>query len=207
MTHGHAFAPDGRPSSAPTRAEGGRRGGPRGRRRPVGEPPANGPVAEDAEPDAEQVARSIALRMLASMPRSRAQLAEAMARKDVPGDVAGRVLDRFEQVGLIDDAEYAAMVVRTKHAEQGLARRALAQELSRKGIDRETAASALEAIDRDDEDEVARDLVRRRARSSAGLPREKRTRRLVGMLARKGHSPGAAYRIVTEVLDAEENER
>lgn len=150
--------------------------------------------------DSEQVARSIALRLLASMPRSRAQLAEAMARKEVPAEVAGRVLDRFEQVGLIDDAEYAAMLVRTRHSERGLARRALAQELTRKGIDRDTAQGALETIEAEDEDAVARDLVRRRAPASANLPHEKRVRRLVGMLARKGHSPGAAYRIVTEVL-------
>lgn len=157
----------------------------------------------DAEPDPEQVARAIALRLLASMPRSRAQLAEAMARKDVPEEVAERVLDRFEQVGLVDDAEYAAILVRTRHGERGLARRALAQELARKGIDRETAQAALGAIDREDEDAVARDLVRRRAPACASLPHEKRVRRLVGVLARKGHNPGSAYRIVTEVLGEE----
>lgn len=187
-----------------------RRGGYRGRRpadEPPGRPAASQDTEPDTEPDAEQVARSIALRLLASMPRSRAQLAEAMARKDVPSEIAERVLDRLEHVGLVDDAEYAAMLVRTKHAERGLARRALAQELSRRGIDRETAASALEAIDREDEDEVARELVRRRAPASANLPRDKRVRRLVGMLARKGHSPGGAYRIVTQVLDAEEGDR
>lgn len=126
-----------------------------------------------------------------------------MARKDVPDDVASRVLDRFEEVGLVDDAEYAAMLVRTRHSERGLARRALAQELARKGIDRDIAARALEAVDRDDEDEAARVMVRRRAPSSSGLAHEVRVRRLVGMLARKGHSPGSAYRIVTEVLAQE----
>ncbi len=146
------------------------------------------------------MARTIALRLLTSAPRSRRQLAEAMARKGVPDDVADRVLTRFEEVGLIDDAEYAAMLVRSRHSEKGLARRALAQELARKGIDRETAARALDAVDRDDEDAVARELVRRRAPSSARHPYDVRVRRLVGMLGRKGHSPGAAYRIVTEVL-------
>lgn len=165
------------------------------------EPPPTGAAAQDAEPDAEGVARAIALRLLTSAPRSRAQLAEAMARKDVPSDVAERVLDRFGEVGLVDDAAYAAMLVRTRHSERGLARRALAQELSRRGIDRETAEVALSQVDRADEEAVARDLVRRRASAGAGLPREKQVRRLVGMLARKGHSPGSAYRIVTEVLE------
>ncbi|WP_454294442.1 regulatory protein RecX [Salana multivorans] len=175
---------------------------PRRRRAPgwVQEPQATGAAAVDPEPDQEPVARTIALRLLTSAPRSRRQLAEAMARKGVPDDVADRVLTRFEEVGLINDAEYAAMLVRSRHSEKGLARRALAQELARKGINRETAARALDAVDRDDEDAVARELVRRRAPSSARHPYDVRVRRLVGMLGRKGHSPGAAYRIVTEVL-------
>lgn len=176
----------------------------RGSRSPAAEPPTSGSAAVDKEPDHEQVARAIALRLLTGAPRSRAQLAEAMARKDVPEPIAEQVLDRFEDVGLIDDAEYAAILVRSKHAERGLARRALAVELARKGIDPETAQSALATIDREDEDTVARELVHRRARASRGLEREKRVRRLVGMLARKGHSPSSAFRIVSDVLDEEE---
>ena len=126
-----------------------------------------------------------------------------MAKKEIPEDVAERVLDRFAEVGLIDDAEYAAMLVRTRHAERGLARRALAQELSRKGIDSQTAAIALEQIAPEDEQAAALDLVRRRARATRGKPTDVRTRRLVAMLARKGHSPGSAFAIVAQVLAEE----
>lgn len=180
-----------------------------GRRRGRGyapEPPTTGSAAQDPEPDPEQVARAIALRQLTSAPRSRSQLAAAMARKDVPEQVAERVLDRLEEVGLVDDAEYAAMLVRTRHSERGLARRALAQELARKGIAPGVAQEALGAVERADEEAVAEDLVRRRAPASAHLPYETRLRRLVAMLARKGHSPGSAYRIVTQVLRAEGQE-
>lgn len=163
--------------------------------------PIDVPAGVDA--DHEKVARSVALRLLTSAPRSRAQLASAMTKKEVPVEVAERVLDRFTDVGLIDDAEYAAILVRTRHGERGQARRAIAQELTRKGIDAETAQEALSVIDRDDEDAAALELVRRRAGASAGLPREKRERRLVGMLARKGHHPGSAFRIVKAVLDEE----
>ena len=130
------------------------------------EPPSTGAAAQDAEPDQESVARAIALRLLTSSPRSRAQLAEAMARKDVPDEVAERVLDRFTEVGLIDDAEYARMVVRTRHAERGLSRRAIAVELRRRGIDDEVAGDALEQVDADDEEAAARRLVRRKLAST-----------------------------------------
>jgi regulatory protein len=157
----------------------------------------------DREPDAEEVARTIALRQLTAAPRSRAQLETALAKRDVPDDVAARVLDRFTEVGLIDDAAYAEMLVRTRHTERGLARRALAAELHKKGIDPEVAAAALEQVDDADEEGAARRLVEKKARSTAGLDRQVRRRRLASMLARKGFGPGVAMRVVDEVLAAE----
>ncbi|GAA4286769.1 regulatory protein RecX [Georgenia daeguensis] len=179
----------------------GRRRG--GRRRDELEPPPTGAAAQDTEPDAEEVARTIALRQLTAAPRSRAQLEEAMARRDVPADVAGRVLDRFTEVGLVDDAAYAEMLVRTRHAERGLARRALAQELRRKGIEPEVAALALEQVDESDERAAARRLVEKKARSTRGLDPQVRRRRLAGMLARKGFSGGVAMRAIDDVLAEE----
>ncbi len=83
---------------------------------------------------------------------------------------------------------------------RGLARRALAQELRRKGIDDEVAREALDEIDPDDEVEAARALVRAKLRSVRSLDRDKAVRRLVGMLARKGHSAGVAFQVVKEEL-------
>ncbi|MEZ0449230.1 regulatory protein RecX [Cellulomonas sp. ICMP 17802] len=164
------------------------------------EPPPTGSAADDAEPDHESVARAIALRLLTSSARSRSQLAEAMARKDVPDEVAGRVLDRFTEVGLIDDAEYARMVVRTRHAERGLSRRAIAVELRRRGIDDELAGEALEQVDSDDEEVAARELVRRKLRSTSGLDAQTQARRTFAALGRKGYPPGLVSRLVREEL-------
>lgn len=181
---------------------GGRWGRPRGGS-PAAEPPEDGPAAVDPEPDHESVARAIVLRRLTGAAQSRAQLADALARRDVPADVATRVLDRFTEVGLIDDAEYARMLVRTRHAERGLSRRALGMELRRRGIDEETAADALQGVDDDDEEQAARELVRRRLRSTATLETAVRVRRIYGALGRKGYPPGLVARIVREELAAE----
>jgi regulatory protein len=68
------------------------------------EDPVPGSTAGQAEQvDPAAVARGIALRQLATGPRTRAQLAAAMARRGVPGEVAEKVLDRFEEVQLVDD--------------------------------------------------------------------------------------------------------
>lgn len=170
------------------------------------EPPSTGPAGQDSEPDPESVARAIALRKLGAAPQSRAQLAEAMARKNVPAEIAEKVLDRFEDVDLIDDAAYAQMLVRSKHRERGLARRALAHELWRKGVDAETAAAALETIQPENEEERAVELVRKKARSTTGVEPVKRRRRLVSMLARKGYGPGVAMRAVDQVLGEEDDQ-
>nr|WP_249668993.1 regulatory protein RecX [Cellulomonas hominis] len=149
------------------------------------------------------MARSIALRQLTAAPRSRAQLAEAMARRDVPEDVADRVLDRFTEVGLVDDVAYAEMLVRSRHAERGLSRRALGMELRRKGVDDGIAHEALSQVDDADEEQAARALARKKLRATRGLDREVRLRRAYGALGRKGYGGSLVSRVVREELAAE----
>ena len=172
--------------------------GGRRRRTTAPEPPDGGAAAQDAEPDPEAVARSIVLRLLTGAPRSRKQLSDALARRGVDDAVADRVLDRFTEVGLVDDAEYARMLVRSQHESRGLARRALSVELRRKGIDDEAAADALAQVDGDDEEAAARELLRRRWRP--GLDPTVQARRLAAMLARKGYPAGLSSRLIREVM-------
>jgi regulatory protein len=143
----------------------------------------------------------IGLRLLDASPRSRSELATAMAKKGVPDDVSAEVLDRFAEVGLIDDEAYAKAWVETRHRGRGLARRALASELRRKGIDNDVANEALLAVSPDDEAVAAEALVRRRLRSMSSLPRDVQTRRLIGMLGRKGFGGNLGYSVVARVLD------
>ena len=152
------------------------------------------------EADPESVARTIALTMLERQPRTRAELARGMARRGVPEDAATAVLDRFAEVGLIDDEAFAQAWVDSRHAGKGLGRRALSAELRRRGVDDEIAKEAVSVVTPEDEEQVARSLVERKLRSMASLPPEAKLRRLVGMLARKGFEPGVALRVVRDVL-------
>ncbi len=156
---------------------------------------ALGPAA-----DPEAVARKILLDQLTGAARSRKELADKLASKLVPTDIASRLLDRFEEVGLIDDEAFARAWIASRQPGKGLARRALAQELRRKGIDDEVAREALDEIDPDDELAAARVLVRRKLRAMRDIDDTVRTRRLVSMLARKGYSPGLAFSVVREEL-------
>jgi regulatory protein len=159
-------------------------------------------AAAELDPDAdpESVARTIGLAMLERAPRTRAELATGMAKRGVPEDAAEIVLDRFVEVGLIDDAAFAAAWVDSRHRGRGLARRALGAELRKRGIDQDIADDALSAVSTDDEAVAAEALVRRRLRSMSGLSREVQTRRLVAMLNRKGFGGSMAYSVVRRVV-------
>jgi regulatory protein len=167
-------------------------------------PDPDSSVAADPEPDPASVARAIVLRQLTSSAKSRLQLSRKLAERNIPEDVAEAVLDRFQEVRLIDDAEFADMRVRSRSQSRKLAKGALRRELADKGIDADTAAAALEQLSDHDEEEAARLLVERKLRPGIDLSdragREKATRRLASMLARKGYQPSQAFRIVGEVL-------
>ncbi|MFC6342320.1 regulatory protein RecX, partial [Nocardioides hankookensis] len=59
---------------------------------------------------------------------------------------------------------------------------------------------ALAEIDPDDEEAAARALVRRKLRSLERFDDTVATRRLVGMLARKGYGSGLAFAVVRDEL-------
>lgn len=160
------------------------------------------PEPQDADADPHAVARAVVLRQLTGSPKSRSQLEQALRRKGCLDDVAAEVLDRFEQVGLVDDEAYAQMFVRSKQSGRGLARRALQHELRAKGVDDEIARGVLDAIEPGTEREIARGLVEKKLRSLHGLDRQVQTRRLAGLLARKGYGAEVSRQVIAEALDA-----
>ncbi|MBD0418577.1 recombination regulator RecX [Streptomyces sp. TRM S81-3] len=208
-----AGSPD---DGGPRRAGGGRAargtGGPRGRRRREREEPptedggaTSSSRAEKEEPPRDPVeqARAICLRLLTGTPRTRKQLADALRKREIPDEAAEEVLSRFEEVGLINDSAFADAWVESRHHGRGLARRALARELRTKGVDAMLIDAAVSQLDSEQEEATARELVARKLRSTRGLDRDKRLRRLAGMLARKGYSEGMALRVVRQALEEE----
>jgi regulatory protein len=165
-------------------------------------PPPPDPVADGPEADHEAVARKILLDQLTGQARSRKELSDKLASRNVPDEIAIALLDRFEEVGLVDDEAFARSWIASRQPGKGLARRALAQELRRKGIDDEVARDALDEVDPADEEAAARALVRKKLRTLSRVDDTTATRRLVGMLARKGYSSGLAFAVVRDELAA-----
>ncbi|MGC5168228.1 regulatory protein RecX [Luteimicrobium sp. DT211] len=161
------------------------------------------PASRDEQLEA---ARAVALRMLTGAPRTRRQITDGLRRRGYADDVIEELVERFTDVGLLDDAELAGMIARSQLAGRSLSRRGIAAELRRRGIDDDDAQAALDTIDDDAEDAALRDLVRKRLARTAGLERDVRVRRVMGVLARKGYAPGPALAAISAELGAERDE-
>ena len=159
------------------------------------------PLTASQREELEEKARNIVLNSLSASSKSRAQLEEKLAKKNMPDDIVLSVLDRFTEVGLVDDKAYAQGWVQGRHTSRGMARSAIKMELRRKGVSNEDAEEALALLDDEMETTRAYELVRSKLRSTGHLDRDARTRRLVSLLARRGYSPGTAYTVVRNVLD------
>ena len=194
-------------------AESGGQGQRRGNRRSLAwnpsdaDPSAAAPGGEDPRsegPGSEETARAICLRLLTTGPRTRAQLATALRKREIPDGVAESVLSRFAEVGLIDDAAFARAWVESRHHGRGLARRALSAELRQRGIPDGEVRSAVGLLGPQDELATARRLVAKRVPASRGKPMPARARQLMGMLARKGYPAGLAAQVVREALEQDQ---
>ena len=168
--------------------------------RTAGEPTPGSPAAASPDADPEAIARAILLRRLTMAPRTEAELREDLRSRGVPPEVAERVLARFVEVGLINDAEYAHMWTQSRHRSKGDARTVIRQQLRRKGVDDDLIESALEGVSVQAEQDRARALVEARIPSMLRLEPEVRARRLTAMLQRRGYPAGMAYGVVRDVL-------
>ncbi|MGV0785361.1 recombination regulator RecX [Mycolicibacterium sp. XJ2] len=166
------------------------------------------PPPSTSEASREEQARNVCLRLLTARARTRAELAGQLTKRGYPEDVSDKVLDRLEQVGLVDDADFAEQWVRSRRANAGKGRRALIAELRTKGVDNDVIDAVLveddPAAERNRAERLVADRLRREKLADGDDARL--ARRLVGMLARRGYSQTMAFDVVKVAL-ANERER
>ena len=160
------------------------------------------PAAAPPPQDPEARARGLVLDALARSAKTRGQLAELLARKEVSEEVAESVLDRYTELGLVDDAAYAEAFTRSRHEHKGLGSRAIAYELRRRSVADDLVQEAVSVLDSEQEQRTASRLAVERQARMTSLPREVQARRLAGFLARKGYGGDVVGRAVREALAA-----
>ncbi|MGU3500406.1 recombination regulator RecX [Mycobacterium sp. C31M] len=170
-------------------------------------PPSTSESAESGKgPKREEQARDVCLRLLTVRARTRAELVEQLTKRGYPDEVITPVLGRLVEVKLLDDAAFAQEWVRSRRANSGKGKRALAVELRTKGVDEELIAETLDSVDAGEWRVQAEQLVATKLRRERLDDELKVTRRLVAMLARRGYNQGMAFDVVSTQL-AQERER
>jgi regulatory protein len=160
------------------------------------------PVMEEKnkEIEAADAAKQVLLRRLSHAPRTRKELAKDLKDKDISDEVANVALDRFEEVGLINDQALASNYVSSQHERKGLGKNALRQQLRAKGVSDDVALEAISQISDDQEFQAAFALACKKIRSLQKDDAKTQLRKIVGVLARKGYSSNLAFRVAKEVI-------
>ena len=130
-----------------------------------------------------------ALRLLSGRPMSRKELVDKLTarprdreKEPVPPELAQEAADRLEELGYLNDAEYARTVVR-HYAARGYGERKLRDELWKRGVPREHWDQALEEVQ--DPAEGMDALIRRKLMGRT--PDRETLAKLSAALARRGY--------------------
>ena len=161
-------------------------------------------AAEETDPYTR--AKTIVYNQLAYSAKTRGQLRKKLQAEGFDTELIEPLLDKFEAAKLIDDAEYAQTFVAQKSRTKKLSRAALRRELAERGVRGEEAENALAQRTDEQEREDAAELVRKKLRPGMDLSdraeKDRVTRRLLGMLARRGYSSSVSMSVIREELAA-----
>lgn len=112
-----------------------------------------------------------------------------------------------KDAGLIDDRTFARLWIEDRVLYRPLSRRAIARELSEKGVPDPIAEKALaDGYPASMEKELIWRLAGERYERLSGVESEKRDRRTVGYLARRGFALGLAHDVVRQLAKGETDE-
>jgi regulatory protein len=145
-----------------------------------------------------------ALNLLAFRARSSRELRRRLVQKGENAERVDKVIDRLRGLGLVNDADFARQLARSKVA-AGASKRRLHQEMFRRGVDREIADQAVTDVFEEegvsDADSIER-VARKKWRTLAAMDPQTRRRRLAAFLSRRGYDSEDVWRIVRH-LDAD----
>src|SRR6478735_8809592 len=139
-----------------------------------------------------------ALSLLAFRARSARDLQRRLEQKGVTRERAERVIAKLRDLGLVDDADFARQLTRSKLS-AGASRRRVHQELFKRGVSREVADEAVDQVAEEDglsDAESIERIARKKWRTLGGLDEPTRRRRLFAFLARRGFDSDDVSRVV-----------
>ena len=141
--------------------------------------------------------------MLEARSRGVAELRRLLIRKGEPEPEVDAAIERLRSSGILDDANFARQLTRSKAVGAGLSRRRIGQELAKRGVARDICDEAIEAVfDEEGIDEAASidRVARKKLRMLTKVDDATRRRRLYAFLARRGYDSDAIRRVIQTLL-------
>ncbi len=134
---------------------------------------------------------AIAFRLV-MVPCTRKQLSIKLRDRRCPDEIAERILDRFQQIGAVDDKAYALLYI---DAKRSFGSRRLRDELRARGVSHDDIQSAMDEAEVDENDRALR-LAHEWCRQIGMTPQK-----LDGRLRRRGFSSSAIHNAFDELRD------
>ena len=146
--------------------------------------------------DARERAFQQAMLFLSYRARSESEIRRNLLKHEIPDEVIEETLARLRQDGLANDEQFARAWVENRSTFRPRSRRMLAMELRQKGLDEETASTALDDID---DETLAYEAAQKKAARFATLEWQDYRKKLSEFLARRGFSYAVIAPVVSKI--------
>ena len=159
------------------------------------------PVSERRREKLRRRAMNVSMYALSQRAMTTLKLTERLEKKEIPEDIIEETLEKLKDWGMLDDAAYAQNYILSRQESKNHGKRRIALDLRQRGIPPEITEEILEEVDEDAERQRAKNLALKSARKTVGLDKQKRLRRILGLLGRNGFGGGISYPVAYEALE------
>lgn len=154
--------------------------------------------------DEIQKCKNYILRLLSYRQYSRYEIEQKLKKKDYEKSVCEQSINDLENVGLIDDDEFADMWVRSRMRHRPRGKYLLKLELKKKGVADHIINRVLTEYDKKyDEEEIANRLAQKRMKRYKNIETLKAKRRIFSYLKRRGFRYEAIYSALDNIFTDE----
>lgn len=141
---------------------------------------------------------------LSYRPRSKAEIRQNLAKKEVPPEVIEAALERLENLGYVDDHAFTQFWVENRSSFKPLSQRALRYELRQKGVPLSIINEVLQTVD---DDSAAYQAAQERLRRLRGSSQQVFRVKLRDFLARRGFSSSVTSQVIAQIIEELETEQ
>jgi regulatory protein len=161
-------------------------------------------IAQLLQEDEAKKAITASLNLIAYRSRAAGELRSKLREKGYSPEAIDTAVNRMQELNYLDDEAFAERWVTSRQNTRPRSERMLKRELAQKGIDRETIEQTIEEAGVDEFGDALA-IAQKKAATMGALEPAVRSRRISGLLARRGYGYDIIRRVI-ETLKSPEDE-